>query len=52
MEPRITLMLLGLGLLAGLLFGSGEVGSGVLLAVTAAALTWLLRADVLRRDSW
>lgn len=52
MEAGITLMLLGLGLLAGLLLGSGEVGSGVLLALAAAALTRMLRTGVLRRDSW
>lgn len=51
MEPRITWLLLGLGLLAGLLFGSGEFGSGAVLAVVAAALTWLQRSGVLRRDS-
>lgn len=51
MEPRITWLLLGFGLLAGLLFGSGEFGSGAVVAVVAGALTCLLRSGVLQRDS-
>lgn len=50
MEPRITAMLVAFGLVAGLLFGSGEVGSGTLLAIAAAGAICLLRSGALQRD--
>ncbi len=41
---------MGLGLFAGLMFGSGHPGGGMALAVAGAVGVWLLYANRIHRD--
>lgn len=50
MESRTTRSLMGLGLLAGLLIGTGHIGGGLAIAVAAGAGLWMARADALKHD--
>lgn len=43
-ETLLTRLLLAVGLLAGLMFGTGNAAAGVALAVIAGAATWLVRS--------
>ena len=43
-------LLTGMGLVAGLLFGCGETGGGLTLAITASVLVCLGRNGVLKHD--
>jgi hypothetical protein len=43
-------ILTGLGLLAGLLFGSGETGGGLTLAIAASVVVCMGRNGMLRHD--
>lgn len=43
MTPRINQLLMGFGLLAGLLLGTGNTGGGVAMAIAGAAGAWLVR---------
>ena len=43
-ETLLTRLLLAVGLLAGLMFGTDNAASGVALAVIAGAATWLVRS--------
>jgi len=42
--------LLTLGLLAGLMIGTGHPGGALAVAIAAAAGIWMARADSVRRD--
>jgi hypothetical protein len=42
--------LMALGLLAGLMIGTGHPGGGLAVAVAAVAGVWMARSDALRRD--
>lgn len=50
METGTTRSLIGLGLIAGLMIGTGHVGGGLAVAVAAGAAAWLGRAEALRSD--
>ncbi|NLF54336.1 MAG: hypothetical protein GX576_08075 [Thauera phenolivorans] len=43
MELRIERVLTGLGLFAGLLFGTGHAGGGVAVVVAGMAMAWMQR---------
>lgn len=43
-------ILTGLGLLAGLLFGSGETGGGLTLAIAASVVVCMGRNGMLKHD--
>lgn len=47
---RCSHILTALGLLAGLLFGSGETGGGLTLAIAASVVLGMGRNGVLRHD--
>lgn len=48
-ETLLTRLLLAVGLLAGLMLGTGNVAAGIALAVLAGAATWLIRSQNLFR---
>lgn len=50
MKINSSHILTGLGLLAGLLFGSGETGGGLTLAIVASVVVFMGRCGVLRHD--
>jgi hypothetical protein len=50
MESATTTSLMALGLLAGLMIGTGHIGGGLAVAVAAGAGLWMLRADSVRHD--
>lgn len=43
MTPKINQLLMGSGMLAGLLLGTGNIGGAITLALAGAAGAWLLR---------
>lgn len=50
MQARLTHVLMGLGVCAGLMMGTGHVGGGLAVAVSAAALAWLGRVEAPRGE--
>lgn len=50
MERNANRVMMGLGLFAGLLIGTGHPGGGVALAIAAVAAAWLIRAEAWARD--
>lgn len=50
MELKFNNILMALGLISGLLLGTGQTGGGVTIAVCATAIAWLWRTDRLRGD--
>lgn len=50
MELRIERVLMGLGLMAGLLIGTGHTGGGLAIVVAGAAAAWMLRAGKFGHD--
>lgn len=46
MESKLTHSLMGLGLIAGSMFGMGLHGGGVALATAGVAAAWLLRSGL------
>ncbi|WP_341645432.1 hypothetical protein [Thauera sp. SDU_THAU2] len=48
-ETLLTRLLLAVGLLAGLMLGTGNIAAGIALAVLAGAATWLIRSQNLFR---
>lgn len=50
MESKINRVMMGLGLVAGLMIGTGHAGGGMALAVAAGAAAWLTRIDASSRD--
>lgn len=50
MESATTRSLMALGLLAGLMIGTGHIGGGLAVAVAAGAGLWMVRADAVRHD--
>ena len=50
MNAVITRTLAALGLVAGLMIGTGHVGGGLAGAGAAGASVWLARADAVKRD--
>lgn len=50
-QTLLTRLLLIIGLLAGLMFGTGNTAAGISVAVLAGTATWLLRSqNLLRRQ--
>ncbi|MDO9597028.1 MAG: hypothetical protein Q7J47_04840 [Azoarcus sp.] len=43
MEPKINRLLMGCGLLAGLMLGTGNAGGAIALTLAGVAGAWLLR---------
>ena len=50
MEFTTTRCLMALGLLAGLMIGTGHIGGGLAVAVAAGAGLWMARADAVKHD--
>ncbi len=50
METGTTRSLIGLGLIAGLMIGTGHIGGGLAVAVAAGAAAWLARAEAFEGD--
>lgn len=50
MELRIERVVMGLGLLAGLLFGTGHAGGGVAVVVAGMAVAWMQRLGDANHD--
>ena len=50
MQTITSKVLLALGLLAGLMIGTGHPGGALVVAVAAGAGIWMARADSVRRD--
>ena len=50
MQTITSKVLLALGLLAGLMIGTGHPGGALAVAIAAAAGIWMARADSVRRD--
>ena len=50
MELRVERVLTGLGLMAGLLIGTGHTGGGLAMVVAGTAAAWMLRAGKLGPD--
>ena len=50
MEFTTTRGLMALGLLAGLMIGTGHIGGGLAVAVAAGTGLWLARADSVKHD--
>lgn len=50
MEQKISYLIMGLGLFAGMLLGAGYSGGGVAAAVAGAAGAWLSYAGRFRQD--
>lgn len=50
MQTITSRVLLALGLLAGLMIGTGHPGGALAVAVAAGAGIWLARAESVRRD--
>ena len=48
-ETLLTRLLLVSGLLAGLMFGTGNTAAGITVAVLAGTASWLLRSQNLLR---
>lgn len=48
-ETLLTRLLLAVGLLAGLMLGTGNVAAGIALTVLAGTATWLIRSQKLFR---
>ena len=48
-QPLLTHLLLIIGLLAGLMFGTGNTAAGITVAVLAGTASWLLRSQNLLR---
>jgi hypothetical protein len=44
-ETRIDALIVALGLSSGLLLGTNQLGSGILVAIAASACAWLYRAN-------
>ncbi len=51
MQSINTRALMALGLLAGLMIGTGHVGGGLAVAIAAGAAVWLTRSEALKRDT-
>ena len=50
MESRTSTSRMALGLLAGLMIGTGHIGGGLAVAVAAGASAWMTRAEAVKRD--
>ena len=50
MESATTKSLMALGLLAGLMIGTGHIGGGLAVAVAAGAGLWQARAEAVKHD--
>lgn len=50
MESKLTRSLMGLGLIAGSMFGMGLPGGGVALAMAGIAAAWLLRTGMTEEE--
>lgn len=50
MKSTTTRSLMALGLLAGLMIGTGHIGGGLAVAVAAGAGLWMARVDSVRHD--
>ena len=50
MESTTTKCLMALGLLAGLMIGTGHIGGGLAVTVATGAGLWVARADAVRDD--
>ena len=50
MKPTTRKSLLALGVLAGLMIGTGHIGGGLAVTVATGAGLWVARADAVRDD--
>lgn len=50
MESNTTKSLMALGLVAGLMIGTGHIGGGLAVAIAAGAGLWMARADAIKHD--
>ena len=50
MKAKTTRSLMALGVLAGLMIGTGHIGGGLAVAIAAGAGLWMARAESVKHD--